>query len=127
MARVNSTWSADLLENTHIQELLQAIIEEPLRINPLQLVQRSQHDLANGVRGGVGIAVGPSQGFGQNFVYDTELRDFLGSDLHRLGRLRGLGLVFPQDGCAALRADHRIDRVLEHIHPIPHCDAQSAT
>ncbi len=45
-------------------------------------------------------------------------QQILGGQLQRLGGDRRLRLIAPQDRCAALRRDHRIDRVLQHQDPV---------
>ena len=62
------------------------------------------------------VALGPAQRLGHDLVDDAQLDQILGGQLERLGGLLGLLAAAPQDRGAALRRDHRIDRVLQHDH-----------
>ena len=63
-------------------------------------------------------ALGAACGFRDDPVYGAQLAQVLGGDAHGFGSFAHLFTVFPQDGCAALGADHRIDRVFKHHYRI---------
>ena len=51
-------------------------------------------------------------------VDQAEPLEILGSEFQRLGRRRRHGRITPENGGAALGADHAVNRVLKHQHPI---------
>ena len=65
-------------------------------------------------------------GLGDDFIDDAEIAEVLGRDAQRLRGELGLAGIAPQDRGAALRRNHRIDRILEHVHLIAHGDGQRA-
>ena len=64
------------------------------------------------------VRVGSLAGLGHDHVHDAECVLVVGRHAHRQGRGCGLVRGAPQDGGAALGADHRIGRVLERNHDI---------
>ena len=56
--------------------------------------------------------------FRNDVVDQLEREQVLRGQLERVGGGRGLGGIAPQDGGAAFRRDHRVDRVLQHRHHV---------
>ena len=55
---------------------------------------------------------------GHDGIHQVQAAQILGGQSQRLGRRRRLGRVAPEDGGAALRADHGIDGVFQHHHAV---------
>ncbi len=66
----------------------------------------------------------PPSGSAMTVVDDLELLEVARRHLHRLGRVLGIGVVAPQDGGAAFRRDHRVDRVLQHVDAVGRGDGE---
>src|SRR5438093_669593 len=71
------------------------------------------------------LSVG-ADGLRDDRVDHAEAQEIGRGDPHRLGGLGRLGGVAPQDRGASFGRDHRVDRVLEHQHPVAHPDRQGA-
>ena len=74
----------------------------------------------------VGSTCAPPGGSGTISSTMPKRREVGGGDLHRRGRLFGPPGVAPEDRRAALGRDHRVDRVLEHVHAVADGDGQRA-
>ena len=73
---------------------------------------------------GVVVAVGAADGFPDDLVDDLKLLDILRGQLERLGGLRPLGAVGPEDGGAPFGGDDRVDGEFQHQDPVSHGDGQ---
>src|SRR5215469_2140360 len=72
------------------------------------------------------VVMGPAERFRDNFIDQTQLFQIVGGELQRLGRLRGVTSVLPQNRGTAFRADNRIIRVFQHENTIGNSDAERA-
>ncbi len=91
-----------------------------------QLADVADQGLAERLAGRVGIQVGAAQRLRDDLVDDLEPEQVVGRELQRLGGALPLAGVLPQDRGAALGRDHRVDRVLQHEHPVGHAERQRA-
>src|SRR3990172_132243 len=73
------------------------------------------------------IAVGAAEGFRHDLVDDAQRQEILGGHFQRVGGVVGLVRVLPKDRRASLRADHRIDRVLQHQDAVRHAQGERAS
>jgi hypothetical protein len=80
--------------------------------------------LLHGVAHGRWVAVGSARRLGQDLVDHAQAQQVRGGHLERLRRVRRLLRIVPEDRRATLGGDDRIDRVLEHQHPVRHADRQ---
>ncbi len=83
-----------------------------------QLGQRAGQGVTKGVRGQQVIAVCTAVGLGNHAVDHAATQQLTCVDTQCRGGLRSGGAVLPQDRGAALRADHRVDRVGTHQDPV---------
>src|SRR5262249_30619674 len=78
-------------------------------------------------RGQLVVVMRTAERFRDNFINQIQLFQMVGSELQRLGRLRGMTSVFPQYRGAPFRADDRVICVFQHENPIGNSDAERAT
>ena len=92
----------------------------------LDRVECLRDRIAQQARGALVILVRAARGLGHDGVDDAELVAEARRRLERGRRLAALVHVAPEDRRAALRRDHRVDRVLEHQHAIGDADRERA-
>ncbi len=68
--------------------------------------------------------MGAARDLGDHLVDDPQLDQILGGHLHGLSGLAILRRVAPEDRRAAFRADHRVDRELQHVDAVADAERQ---
>src|SRR5262245_25601724 len=94
-------------EQANCPELLVPLLEEGCGRDRREFSQLSVQRAFQAVGHRPGVAMCPSEWFGEDVVDHTELQQVRRGHPQRTGRLelRFLSCHFPQDACAALRAD----------------------
>src|SRR5688572_26394891 len=101
-------------EGTHGKVLLFAAFQQLVDLQLAELAHIALERVAERCRRRLGIRVRAAGRLGDDLVDHAEIEQVLRRDLEGLGRALALAGVLPQDRRAALRGNHRVDRILEH-------------
>src|SRR5438094_10359934 len=85
---------------SHLTELVVAPLEQGVELHSLEFAQGLGEELFQTVGGGVGVAVGAAQWFGNDRVDHAKLLEVLAGELERLRSIGGVGGAFPPDAAA---------------------------
>src|SRR5262245_28504388 len=106
---------------------LAALREQLIGGQLVEVPQVTRERVLDGIGNRLRIAVRAAERLLDDFIDDTEFRDALGADAHRLGGEILLLVAAPEDARAALRGDHGEDAVLEHEQAVGHGERECAT
>src|SRR3954447_18317401 len=98
-----------------------------LRLLVLDLLQRLGQGALERLRRRLRVAVRPAERLGDDLVDQTQGLQPARRDAELLRGLRRHVGAAPEDRGAAFRRDHRINRVLHHLHYVAHRDGEGAT
>src|SRR5882724_678754 len=114
------------LELAITHEPFEPRLHQLLRLLVLNLLERLGESALERLRRRLRVAVRAAERLGNDPVDQAERLQAAGGDAELLGRIgRHLGAA-PKDGGATLRRNHRIDRVLHHLHHVADGDGQRA-
>src|SRR5579859_750307 len=106
--------------------LLLAALQQLVDLDLAELADVAGERLAQRGGRGVGVGVRAARRLGDDLVDHPQVHLVLGGELEGVGGALALARVLPEDGGAALRRDHGIDRILEHEHAVGEADGQRA-
>src|SRR5581483_892675 len=124
--RLTSSFELGFLVFAIAHQALEAILDERRDVLLRERAQRVLQRLLEGERHRRGVAVRAAERLVQDAVDEPERLQPARGDAERLGRLGRLVGALPQDGRAAFGRDHRVGRVLQHLHQVSDRDRERA-
>src|SRR5687768_6119958 len=116
----------DFLELAMADELLEALLEQPVERGFLELPPGFLQRLLDGLHRRLMVAVRAAGRLGYDAVHQSEGFQAGRGNGKRLGRFLGVIGALPQDRGAAFGRDHRVGRILQHENGIPNGNGQSS-